>query len=93
MKSVNFHRDEIKAIGGTYVLRAINLSLSFVLSKIIVFATLATYVLTGNSLSAEKVFVAMSLFQNVRQSMTVNFPLGIAYLAETIVVIKRIEVI
>jgi len=79
-------------VGWTYVLRAVNLSLSFVLSKLIVFATLATFVIWGKGeLTAENVFVAMSLFQNVRQCMTVNFPNGIASISETKVVLRRVE--
>jgi ATP-binding cassette subfamily C (CFTR/MRP) protein 4 len=74
------------------MLRAANLSLCYVFSKLIIFLTLVTYVLTGNFLTAEKVFVAMSLYQNVRVLMTIFFPLGISSLADTFVSIRRIEV-
>lgn len=73
-------------------LRALNLGLYYVSSKLIIFLTLVAYVLTGNYLTAEKVFVAMALYQNVRLLMTIFFPWGISFLAETKVSLKRIEV-
>ncbi|OXA51509.1 Multidrug resistance-associated protein 4 [Folsomia candida] len=83
--------DEIKSIGRQMSLRALNLGLYYVSSKLIIFLTLVAYVLTGNYLTAEKVFVAMALYQNVRLLMTIFFPWGISFLAETKVSLKRIE--
>lgn len=82
---------EIKSIGKQMKLRAVNLGLYYVSSKVIIFLTLTTYVLTGNALTSEKVFVAMALYQNIRLLMTIFFPWAISFLAETKVSIKRIE--
>jgi ATP-binding cassette subfamily C (CFTR/MRP) protein 4 len=73
-------------------LRAINMSLFYTSSKIVIFLTLLTYVLTGNSLTAEKVFVTLSLYNNVRLIMTLFFPNGVSQLAEALVSITRIQV-
>ena len=56
ISNVVFHfRDEIRIIKKTSLLRAINMSLFYTSSKVIIFLTLLTYVLLDNKLDAEKV--------------------------------------
>jgi hypothetical protein len=70
-KKLKHFRDEIKYIKKTAILRAINLSLYYISSKIIVFLTLLSYVLTqGNYLTAEKVARATTTIYYV--TMTTN---------------------
>jgi len=49
------HRDEVKVIRRTNNLRAVNMGVFFISSKIIIFLTLLVYVAGGNALNAEKV--------------------------------------
>ncbi|ODN02105.1 Multidrug resistance-associated protein 4 [Orchesella cincta] len=83
--------DEISCIRKTAILRAINLSCYYISSKVVVFLTLLTYVLMGNYLNAEKVFVTLSLYNNVRLIITLFFPNAITCLAEALVSIRRLQ--
>lgn len=110
-------RKEINVIRRTNYFRALNTNLFFTSSKIIIFLTFLVYILTGNHLTAEKVFkricllslrrnlksntfcyvskvfVTVSLFNNIRLIMTLFFPGAITMAAEARVSVKRIEVI
>lgn len=48
-------RKEVNVIRRTAYFRALNMSLFYISSKLIIFLTFVVYVLTGNALSAEKV--------------------------------------
>ncbi|KAK7083945.1 Multidrug resistance-associated protein 4, partial [Halocaridina rubra] len=84
-------KSEIDVIMKTNYYRAVNMSLFFTSSKVIVFLALLTYVSTGNILTAEKVFVTSSLINNVRLVMTLFFPFGIAMGSETRISCKRLQ--
>lgn len=56
-----------------------------------IFLTIIAYVLDGNNITAEKVFVITSYYMILRQTMTVFFPQGIAQLAEAHVALTRIQ--
>lgn len=56
-----------------------------------IFASILAYVLLGNSITAEKVFIITSFYNILRQTMTVFFPQGISFVAEAIVSIKRLN--
>ncbi|KAK4317272.1 hypothetical protein Pmani_011632 [Petrolisthes manimaculis] len=84
-------KSEIGVIMRTNYFRAINMSVFFTSSKVIVFLCLLTYILTGNILTAEKVFVTISLINNVRLVMTLFFPFGIAMGSEMLVSCDRLE--
>jgi len=64
----------------------------FCASKIIVFITFTVYVLLGNTISASRVFVTVSLYTAVRLTVTLFFPSAVEKLFETRVSIKRIQV-
>ena len=49
--------------------------------------------LTGDSITAEKAFLVVSMFNTVRLSMTLFFPMAISQLRELRASIKRIQVI
>lgn len=54
--------------------------MSFIMftTRFAIFLTVVSYVLMGNQITAEKVFVITSFYQILRQTMTVYFPQGVA---------------
>ena len=83
---------EINQIRKTCFLQAINASVFFVSSRLIQFACFICYVLLGNTLTPNSVFVCMSLFNTIRINLTLLFPQAIQIGAELLVICKRIEV-
>ncbi|CAG2179010.1 unnamed protein product, partial [Oppiella nova] len=84
-------KSEVGRIQRSCLLKAINLSLFFVASRVILFAAFITYVLTGNLLTAKAVFVTMALFNTLRITLTLLFPNAIAQWAELKVSCSRIQ--
>ncbi|XP_029315504.1 multidrug resistance-associated protein 4-like isoform X2 [Cottoperca gobio] len=84
-------RMEISKIMKSSYLRGLNMASFFVANKIIVFITVCVYVLTGNQLSASRVFMAVSLYGAVRLTITLFFPFAIEKVSESLVSIKRIQ--
>uniref|UniRef100_A0A6G1SI71 Multidrug resistance-associated protein 4 n=1 Tax=Aceria tosichella TaxID=561515 RepID=A0A6G1SI71_9ACAR len=82
---------EVRLIKYTSILRAINMALFFVSSKVILFICFMTYVLLGYTLEPEIVFVSITLFNAVRLFMTLFFPYGVAQLAETLISCSRLQ--
>uniref|UniRef100_A0A674ETS9 Multidrug resistance-associated protein 4 n=1 Tax=Salmo trutta TaxID=8032 RepID=A0A674ETS9_SALTR len=70
-------RKEISKIMSSSFLRGLNMASFFAASKIIVFITFAVYVLLGNTISASRVFVAVSLYGAIKITVTLFFPLAI----------------
>ena len=68
------------------------MSLFFSASAVISFVTFMTYVLTGQILTAQKVFTCISLFNMIRVVMALHFPIALSLLNECRVSIQRIEV-
>lgn len=83
--------NEVRLIKYTSILRAINMALFFVSSKVILFISFMTYVLLGYTLEPEIVFVAITMFNAVRLFMTLFFPYGVAQLAETLISCSRLQ--
>lgn len=67
--------------------------MSFIMftSRFGILLTVITYVLYGNNITAEKVFVITSYYMILRQTMTIFFPQGIAQIAEAHVALTRIQ--
>lgn len=74
-------------------LRGLNMASFFAASKIIVFITFTVYVLLGNTISASRVFVAVSLYGAIKITVTLFFPQAIEKVFETIISIRRIKVL
>lgn len=74
-------------------LRGLNLASFFVASKITVFMTFMAYVLLGETISASKVFVAVSLYGAVRLTVTLFFPSAVERVSESLISIRRIKVV
>uniref|UniRef100_A0A674EM84 Multidrug resistance-associated protein 4 n=1 Tax=Salmo trutta TaxID=8032 RepID=A0A674EM84_SALTR len=86
-------REEISKIMSSSYLRGLNMASFFAASKIIVFITFAVYVLLGNTISASRVFVAVSLYGAIKITVTLFFPQAIEKVFETIISIRRIKVL
>uniref|UniRef100_A0A8D0CP65 Multidrug resistance-associated protein 4 n=1 Tax=Sander lucioperca TaxID=283035 RepID=A0A8D0CP65_SANLU len=84
-------RMEISKIMKSSFLRGLNMASFFVANKIIVFITVCVYVLTGNQLSASRVFMAVSLYGAVRLTITLFFPFAIEKVSESLISIRRIQ--
>uniref|UniRef100_A0A8C7YAV4 Multidrug resistance-associated protein 4 n=1 Tax=Oryzias sinensis TaxID=183150 RepID=A0A8C7YAV4_9TELE len=86
------HRMEISKIMQSSYLRGLNMASFFVASKIVIFFTICVYVLTGNKLSASRIFMAVSLYGAVRLTITLFFPFAIEKVSESLISIQRIQV-
>ncbi|XP_038157102.1 multidrug resistance-associated protein 4-like isoform X2 [Cyprinodon tularosa] len=84
-------RMEISKIMRSSYLRGLNMASFFVASKIVIFFTVCVYVLTGNRLSASKLFMAVSLYGAVRLTITLFFPYAIEKVSESLISIQRIQ--
>ncbi|CAG5865642.1 unnamed protein product [Menidia menidia] len=84
-------RMEISKIMQSSYLRGLNMASFFVASKIVIFFTVCIYVLTGNKLSASRVFMAVSLYGAVRLTITLFFPYAIEKVSESLISIQRIK--
>lgn len=83
---------EISKIMKSSYLRGLNMASFFAASKVIIFVTICVYVLTGNKLSASRVFMAVSLYGAVRLTITLFFPCAIEKVSESLISIERIKV-
>lgn len=61
------------------------------LNRTAIFLCVLVYVLTGNTLQSQYVYVVTSFYGILRQALTMFLPQGVTTLAETNVSIKRIE--
>ncbi|XP_030637683.1 ATP-binding cassette sub-family C member 4 [Chanos chanos] len=84
-------RKEISKIMKSSYLRGMNMASFFAASKIILFVTFTVYVLLGNTISASRVFVAVSLYSAVRLTVTLFFPSAIEKVSEAAISIRRIK--
>ncbi|XP_041834872.1 ATP-binding cassette sub-family C member 4-like [Melanotaenia boesemani] len=84
-------RKEISKIMKSSYLRGLNMASFFCASKIILLVTFTVYVLLGNTISASRVFVTVSLYTAVRLTVTLFFPSAIEKLFESRVSIQRIQ--
>ena len=73
-------------------MRAVATGPFFISAKIMALAVFVTFSLVGGVISAEPVFVALSMYESVRLSATAYVCYAITQLSEVLVAIKRIEV-
>ena len=85
-------RKEISKILKSSYLRGMNLASFFAVSKIMIFVTFITNDLLDNRITASQVFVVVTLFEALRFSSTLYFPMAVEKVSEAIVSIRRIEV-
>uniref|UniRef100_A0A8W4FM45 Multidrug resistance-associated protein 4 n=1 Tax=Sus scrofa TaxID=9823 RepID=A0A8W4FM45_PIG len=84
-------RKEISKILRSSYLRGLNLASFFALSKIMVFVTFITIVLLENVITASQVFVMVTLFEALRLSGTLHFPMAVEKVSEAVVSIRRVK--
>ncbi|XP_064413746.1 multidrug resistance-associated protein 4 isoform X2 [Latimeria chalumnae] len=87
----DIRRKEISKILKSSYLRGMNLASFFFSNKVIQLVTFMTYVLLGNIVTASRVFVAVSLYNSVRLTVALFFPLAIEKASESLVSIRRIK--
>uniref|UniRef100_A0A452E1X9 ABC transmembrane type-1 domain-containing protein n=1 Tax=Capra hircus TaxID=9925 RepID=A0A452E1X9_CAPHI len=83
---------EISKILKSSYLRGMNLASFFTVSKIMIFVTFITNELLDNRITASQVFVVMTLFEALRFSSTLYFPVAIEKVSEAVVSLRRIKV-
>ena len=64
----------------------------FAVSKIMIFVTFITNELLDNLITASRVFVVVMLFEALRFSSTLYFPMAVEKVSEAVVSIRRIKV-
>ncbi|KAL3281370.1 hypothetical protein HHI36_004580 [Cryptolaemus montrouzieri] len=84
-------RYEIKMLRTAGFLRGIVLSFIIFNTRLSIFASVIGYVLLGNNIDAEKVFVLTSFYNTLKQTMTVFFPNGLIMMAEANVSVQRLN--
>ncbi|XP_024844886.2 ATP-binding cassette sub-family C member 4, partial [Bos taurus] len=82
---------EISKILRSSYLRGMNMATFFAVSKIMIFVTFITNELLDNLISASQVFVVVTLFEALRFSSTLYFPMAIEKVSEAVISIRRIK--
>ena len=90
--SYSLFRKEISRILKSSYLRGMNLTSFFGVSKIIIFVTIITNELLDSLITASQVFVVVMLFEALRFSSTLYFPMAIEKVSEAVVSIRSIKV-
>lgn len=85
-------RCEGKKVKRSVYLRALIVGPFFVAMKLVVFLTFVPYVFLGRLLTAQKVFLTVSIYQAIRLSVTLFIPFAFQCMSETLVTIRRQEV-
>lgn len=75
------------------MLKAINLAIYFMSSKLILFACFVTYIYLEGPLDAKSIFFSMAYFNTLRITVSKNYPNSMAAIAEVRVTCKRIETV
>ncbi|KAI4565343.1 hypothetical protein MJT46_009686 [Ovis ammon polii x Ovis aries] len=84
-------RKEISKILQSSYLRGMNLASFFAVTKIMIFVTFATNVAFNKVITASQVFVVVTLYEALRFTSTLYFPMAIEKVSEAIVSIRRIK--
>ncbi|XP_008214580.1 probable multidrug resistance-associated protein lethal(2)03659 isoform X1 [Nasonia vitripennis] len=83
--------NEIKVIRGMSYIRGAIMSFIIFSTRLSLFITILAYVLFGNHINAEIVFMLTAYYNILRTNMTVFFPQGITQVAEVMVSIRRLQ--
>ncbi|KAB0345475.1 hypothetical protein FD754_022401, partial [Muntiacus muntjak] len=86
-----FRRKEISKILKSSYLRGMNLASFFAVTKIMIFVTFITNVALEKVITASQVFVVVTLYEALRFTSTLYFPMAIDKVSEAIVSIRRIK--
>lgn len=91
IKCLFVYRFEIRNIRITSYIKGLILAFAGFTTRFATFLTILVYVLLGNELEAEYVFVVSSFYSVLRQAMTVHFPGGITEIAEFRISVSRLQ--
>lgn len=83
--------NELSVLKRVLTLRAINLSLFYGASKLVLMVIFVTYVLMGNLVSSGVVFTALTMTNSMRTYLTLYFPYSVALFSEIQVSLERIR--
>lgn len=83
---------EMKLIGWTSYLKGFYLSVMVFSERVTLYLTLITFVLMGNTLTADVTFVLASLFNLLQSTCAICLPQAIIMAGETDVSLKRLTV-
>ncbi|XP_033100013.1 multidrug resistance-associated protein 4-like [Anneissia japonica] len=84
-------RREIRKIRKTSLLRGSNLAFFYTATSLVSLATFVVYSLTGNTLTASKVYLVIPLYNVVRLSVVIFLPNCVMTLTESLVSLRRIK--
>ncbi|KAH0544123.1 probable multidrug resistance-associated protein lethal(2)03659 [Cotesia glomerata] len=87
----NIRKKETNVIRHASFLRGITMSFIMFLSRLALFITILSYVLSDNQLTAETVFMVAAYYGVLQSIMTIYIPQGITQMAEVLVTINRLE--
>ncbi|XP_020706768.2 probable multidrug resistance-associated protein lethal(2)03659 [Athalia rosae] len=87
----NARNREIQVITATSYIRGVIMSFVMFTTRFSLCITIIAYVLLGENINAEKVFMLTAYYNILRQAMTVFFPQGVTQVAEALVSIKRLQ--
>ncbi|XP_015608410.1 probable multidrug resistance-associated protein lethal(2)03659 [Cephus cinctus] len=84
-------RKEVNAIQKNAIVQGTTLSFDMYVPRLGLFVTILIYILQGENITAEKVFMITAFYDVLRMSMTIAFPLSINQIAESLISIRRLE--
>lgn len=73
-----YYRDEIGALKYTSYIKGMIMSFIMFTTRFATFLTILTFILFGNVVTIEQLFVIIAYYQILRQTMSVYFPQGVA---------------
>ncbi|XP_025194322.1 probable multidrug resistance-associated protein lethal(2)03659 isoform X2 [Melanaphis sacchari] len=82
---------EAEQIKGATFIRFLGLSFKIIQSRFQIFISILMYILLGNTISSEKVYVLICFFNVLHTSMAVKFSTSVLGIGEIIVLLKRIQ--
>uniref|UniRef100_H2YL87 Uncharacterized protein n=1 Tax=Ciona savignyi TaxID=51511 RepID=H2YL87_CIOSA len=85
-------RKEIEKVLQSSILKACNFAMMFVSSRLLNLVTFVTFIYLGGELTPSLVFSAVALYNVLRTSMGLFFPLAVEKLSESLISLKRIQV-
>ncbi|KAF5296286.1 hypothetical protein FQR65_LT10282 [Abscondita terminalis] len=92
IEKINILRQkELSVLKYMSYLRGLVMSFIMFAARFGVFLSIVSYILLGNEINVEKIFVITGYYQILRTTMTVFLPQGIALAAEALVSVKRIR--
>ncbi|XP_049951176.1 probable multidrug resistance-associated protein lethal(2)03659 isoform X3 [Schistocerca serialis cubense] len=84
-------RKEMNAIKSMQYIRAITFSMGVFITRLSTFVSIVIYVMMGEDVTAEKVFVVAAYYNLMKHTMSESFPKAITAVAEGLISGRRIE--